>query len=86
MVTAIIRKILEKTYKFEITVTKKMYLINFPSDCNSCCEEYLILTLKVCLTQYVGSTVTRFILGLNQCRSNVKLYQEGRHIKTRKRN
>ena len=63
--------------EISLKVTKKKYRINFPFDCNSCCVVYL-LTCKVCLKQYVGSTVTRFRVTFNQYKSNLKLYGEGR--------
>ena len=70
-------KILENGDRFESTVTKKKYRINFPFDCNSICLVYL-LTCKVYLKQYVGSTVTMFRLRFNQYKSNIKLYRERR--------
>ena len=70
-------KILESEDQFETTVTKKKYRIDFPFDCNSSCVVYL-LTCKTCLKQYVGSTLTMFRLRFNQCKSNIKLYEERR--------
>ena len=70
-------KILESGDQFESTITKKKYHISFPFDFNSCYLVYL-LTCKVCLKQYVGSTLTRFRLRFNQYKSNIKLYGEGR--------
>ena len=59
------------------TNTGKEFKINFPFDCNSKNVVYLI-TCKVCRMQYVGSTTTKFRSRLNQCKSNFKLYGEGR--------
>ena len=70
-------KILESGDQFESTITKKKYRFNCLFDCISCCVVYL-LECKVCLKQYVGSTVTRFRLRFNQYKSNIKLYREGR--------
>ena len=63
-------KILESGDQFESTITKKKYRFNCPFDCISCCVVYL-LECKVCLKQYVGSTVTRFRLRFNQYKSNI---------------
>ena len=70
-------KILENGDQFESTLTKEKYCINFSFDCNSCCVVYL-LTCKVCFKQYVGSTAKKFRLRFIQCKSNIKLYAEGR--------
>ena len=51
--------------------------MNFHFDSNSLCVVYLI-TCKVCKKQYTESTVTKFRVRLNQYKSNVKLYGEGR--------
>ena len=51
--------------------------MNFHFDCNIICVVYL-LTCRVCKKQYTGSTITRFGERFNQCKSNLKLYAEGR--------
>ena len=70
-------KILESGDQFESTGAKKKYRIDFRFDCNSCCVVYL-LTCKLCRKQYVRSTVTKFRLRFNQCKSNIKLTVQGR--------
>ena len=57
--------------------SNKKFIINFRFDCNSQNVIYL-LTCKVCTKQYVGSTTTKFRLRLNQYKSNLKLYGEGK--------
>jgi len=60
---------------FESTNSRETYVINFKFGCNSENVIYL-LTCKVCQKQYVGSTITKFRLRLNQYKSNLRLYAE----------
>ena len=62
---------------FKSKVTGEIYKMNFHFDCNSLCVVYLI-TCKVCKKQYTGSTITKFRVPFNQCKSNLKLFGEGR--------
>ena len=73
-------KILETGDQFESTVTKKKKKkmrkrIDFPFNCCSCCVVYL-LTWKMCLKQYVRSTVTGFRLRFNQHKSNINCMEK----------
>ena len=69
--------VLHLSNEFESTVTGKRYHINLKFDCNSINVIYL-LTCKRCRKQYVGSTVTKFLLQFNQYKSNINLYGEGK--------
>ena len=63
--------------EFQSTVTGERYHINFKFDCNSINVIYLF-TFQSCRKQYVGSTVTKFLLRFNQYKSKIKLYGEGK--------
>ena len=51
--------------------------MNFHFDCNSLCVAYLI-TCKVRKKQYTGSRITKFRARFNQCKSNLKIYDDSR--------
>ena len=69
--------VLYLTNKFQSTVTRKRYHINFKFDCNSINVIYL-LTCKRCRKQYIGSTVKKFRLRFNQYKSNTELHGKGK--------
>ena len=64
-------------YGYQKKKKKAHKRIDFPFNCNSCCVIYLLIW-KLCLKQYVTSTVTTFRLRSNQHKSNIQLHGEGR--------
>ena len=64
---------------FKVLWQEKRYNINFKFNCNSINVVYL-LTCKRCRKQYVVSTVIKFRLSCNQCKSNIKSHGEGKRV------
>ena len=67
----------KNTDTFQSFVTKESYKINHHFNCDSKCVVYL-LSCKVCGLQYVGSTVDRFRLRLNNYKSCQRDAEQGR--------